>query len=450
MSKKPVVLFFSRDYQSQFFPALTSDKYDSIHVTLNKKEKKNVEDRGGKVVGCLEEIYDILKEANVEFPYLDHSLGSDRYIVGHSINERLRILKKCITFWAEIYDTYQPDFIVNEVVALEISEIMYIEARKRGIRYLAFGAFPVKKSFYWHVNPFHSSMPDRINTIKPSEQDFIDAQAYIDKISTGPIDNPFIKEYKLGKDISRLSILVKQLIVNIFIRFKIKRKVIRQICYGNAIDYFYNELKHYFNYVLKSSSYDQLNDLKSNEECVFYPMHFEPEATLFYMSTYYDNQFALVENLLKCLPENEFLVVKEHPAQAGYLMQKKWRNLRNRFPNLRFIMAEVSSKEIILRAKTVVTLVSTAGFEATILGKPVIVLGKIYFDIFDGVNYCATFEEVYELLRGYKPFNKSENLLNYLAKLIAMQNIGNPWPHNELYSEKNISDIRSAIESEIV
>jgi capsule polysaccharide modification protein KpsS len=179
-------------------------------------------------------------------------------------------------------------------------------------------------------------------------------------------------------------------------------------------------------------------------------MHFEPEATLFYMSTYYDNQLALVENLLKCLPEDQFLVVKEHPAQAGFLMQKKWRNMKYRFPNLMIIKAEVSSKEIILRSKVVVTLVSTAGFEAAVLGKPVIVLGKIYFDIFDGVNYCATFEEVYNLLRGYTPFNKSLNLVTYLAKLIAMQNVGNPWPHAELYSEQNIKDVRRAIENQVV
>lgn len=450
MNKKPIVLFFSRDYQSEFFPVLKSNVYDSLHVTLSKREKRNVESRGGEVVGCLEEVYDNLKEADIKFPYLDHSLGSDRFIIGHSIEDRLTILKKCATFWIDIYDKYMPSYVINEVVALEISEIMYIEARKRNIKYLAFGAFPVKKSFYWHENPFHSSMPYMLNKIKPSQEDYIDAQTYIDKVTSGPIDNPFIKEYKLGKDTARLNILIKQLISHICIRFSVSRKVIRQICYGNSIDYYVNEIGYYFNYLLSSSSYDDLKGLKKDQECVFYPMHFEPEATLFYMSTYYDNQLALVENLLKCLPENELLVVKEHPAQAGFLLQENWKKLKKRFPNLRLVKAEVSSKEIILRSKVVITLVSTAGFESVILGKPVIVLGKIYFDFFEGVNYCATFEEVYELLRGHKPFNKSLDLVSNLAKLISIQNSGNPWPHAELFSEKNIQDVRIAIEREIL
>ena len=450
MNKKPTVLFFSRDYQSEFFPVLTSGVYDSLHVTLNKREKRNVESLGGKVVGCLEEMYDNLNEADIEYPYLDHSLGSDRFIIGHSSKERLKILKKCVTFWTDIYDKYTPSFIVNEVVALEISEIMYIEARKRNIKYLAFGAFPVKKSFYWHENPYHSSMPERIKTIEPTEKDYHDSQAYIDKVNTGPIDNPFIKEYKLGKDLGRLKILVKHLIRSILIRFSVKKKVIRQICYGNSIDYFVREIGYYFNYFLCNSAYDDLKELKNDQECVFYPMHFEPEATLFYMSTYYENQLALVENLLKCLPENEFLVVKEHPAQAGFLLQNCWRKLKDRFPNLMLIKAEVSSKEIILKSKIVITLVSTAGFEALVLDKPVIVLGKIYFDVFDGVNYCSTFEEIYDLLRGNKSLKRGSNLVTFLAKLIAMQNVGNPWPHSELYSDQNIRDVRYAIESEIL
>ena len=149
------------------------------------------------------------------------------------------------------------------------------------------------------------------------------------------------------------------------------------------------------------------------------------------------------------MPEDQLLLVKEHPAQAGYLAEKRWKNLKNRFPNLRCIKAEVSSKEIILRSKIVITLVSTAGFEATILGKPVIVLGKIYFDVFDGVNFCSNFDEIYDLLRDKVPFKESKKLEENLAKLIAIQNTGNPWPHAELYSEKNKGDIRKAIEKEM-
>jgi hypothetical protein len=443
---KPVVLFFSRDYQSQFFPSLTSDKYDSIHVTLNVQEKKNVEERGGKVVACMEEVYDDLEEANIDFPYLDHSIGSDRFLTGHSLTTRLQILKKCVSLWSQIFDQYKPIFVVNEVVAIEISEIMYIEARKRGIKYLGFGAFAVKSSFYWHENPFHSSMPEKLKQVSPSQNDIKDAKDYIIKITNGPIDNPYIKEFSLGKDVKRLKLLLKQLAGTLLVGFKVKDKIIRQLCYAYSPSYFLNEINYYFRYLWKQNSYDKIEDLSSDDNCAFYPMHFEPEATLFYMSTYYDNQLALVENLLKCLPENQYLLVKEHPAQAGFLTQKPWLNLKKRFPNIKFIKAEVTSKEIILRSNVTITLVSTAGFESIILDRPVIVLGKVYFDAFKGVNYCENFEQIYRLLRNQDLLRRGENIEEYLAKLIAMQNSGNPWPHPELYSKENIRSVRESIE----
>lgn len=447
--KKPLILFFSRDYQSQFFPELKSDVYDSIYVTLNKKEKKRVIERGGQVVACLEEEYDSLPEADITFPYLEYSMGSDRFLRGYSHKERLSIIKKCVSFWASVFDRYEPNSIVHEVVAVEISEIMLLEARKRKIKYLAFGAFSVGKSFYFYETPFHSSMPDKIKNIIPSDQNITDAKNYIDKLKHNDVDNPFIKNLKGNKDVRRMFRLCYVLLVHIYYRLTIKAKVIRQLCYENSIFYLKNEILSYFRYIFKSGGYDDISSIDKLSSQFFYPMHFEPEATLFYQSTYYENQYALIENLLKCLAEDQILLVKEHPAQPGFLMQRKFKNLKKRFPNVVYIKADISSKEMISRSKAVITLVSTAGFEALAIGKPVILLGKIYYDSFEGVNCCKTFEEVYDLVRGHKPFNKSGNFVDFLSKLIAMQFTGNPWINPQLYSDENISGIRKAIEQQL-
>jgi capsule polysaccharide modification protein KpsS len=130
-------------------------------------------------------------------------------------------------------------------------------------------------------------------------------------------------------------------------------------------------------------------------------------------------------------------------------MQRKFKDLKERFPNVAYIKADVPSKEMISRSKAVITLVSTAGFEALAIGKPVILLGKIYYDSFEGVNYCRTFEEIYDLVRGHKPFNKSGDFVDFLSKLIAMQYTGNPWINPQLYTDENISGIRKAIEQQI-
>ena len=54
------------------------------------------------------------------------------------------------------------------------------------------------------------------------------------------------------------------------------------------------------------------------------------------------------------------------------------------------IEAEKNSAEILNKCTTIITLGSTAGFEALALGKKVINLGKVFYDTFEGVNNCKS------------------------------------------------------------
>jgi len=446
---KPLILFFSRDYQSKFYPTLKSDIFDSIHVTLNKIEKQNVISAGGTVVACLEEEYEDLKEADISFPYLEYSIGSDRFLRDYSHEERLKVLKKIVTFWSNIMDSYKPKFVMNEVVALEISEILYIEAKKRGIEYLATGAFAFDNSFFFHTTPYTSEVFDQLSAVTPSEEHRAIARNYIKKIRAGAADNPHIKVLRKSKDlrnlINKFRNLSKQIVRVLFI----KNITVRQICYYQSFSYYLDEINYYLSYSFRSNEYDCLNEIDLKTEVVFYPLHFEPEATLYYLSPFYDNQFALIENVLKCMKENQVLVIKEHPAQAGFLMQKHFRNLKRRFPNVLYLKADIHSLKVINRANYIFTLVSTAGFEAMCLDKPVIVFGKVYYNAYPGVNYCKTFEEVYDLLRGFKSFNKSNELEDFLSRMVAILNPGYPWPYPILYSSENINSVRIGIENRI-
>lgn len=449
MNNKPLILFFSRDYQSKFYPKLRSEIYDSIHVTLNKKEKKNVEKEGGKVVACLEEEFQNLTEANISFPYLEYSIGSDRFLRNFSHDDRLKVLKKLVSFWANILEKFQPQFVMNEVVALEISEILYIESKKRGIKYLVTGPFPFENSFFFNSTPYTSEVMDQLELAIPSEKHKLIASNYINKIRIGAAENPHIKILRKSKDLRSLFSKLRILFDQILRYLTVNNKTIRQICYYENLGHSLDEIIFFINYFFRSRSYDNLEDINSNTETVFYPLHFEPEATLLYCSPFYDNQFALIENLLKCMKEDQVLIVKEHPAQAGFLMQKQFRKLKKRFPNIKYLKADIKSLTVIKRANYIFTLVSTAGFEAMCLDKPVIVFGKVYFNSYPGVNYCKTFDEVYDLLRGFKIFNKSDKLEDFISRMVSITHTGYPWPYPILYSKENINNVRIGIENKI-
>src|SRR5215472_658738 len=154
---KPPVLFFARGYQADFFPTLASDRYESLFVTLTRAERASVERRGGKVVGCFEEDYAGLAPAGVPPDYLLTSFMSDRFLGRFPYAKRLEILGKEIAFWGRLLDAHRPLAVVNELVAIEISEVLLIECRARGIRYLAGMNCLVEDYFYWLRDPMSLS-----------------------------------------------------------------------------------------------------------------------------------------------------------------------------------------------------------------------------------------------------------------------------------------------------
>ncbi len=227
-------------------------------------------------------------------------------------------------------------------------------------------------------------------------------------------------------------------------------KVKRLVFYGTALSRKKFNIKLFFLSLFAwSNKYDDISDYADKEK-VFYPLHFEPEAVLFYMAYFFDNQATVIENVLKCLDTNQIMVIKEHPQQTGRLLEKKFRRIKERYPNLIFIKGEEPTIKILSACQIVVTLGSTAGFEALVLGKRVINLGRVFYDSFEGTNNCKSFSEVYDLLRGNVHFKGPADFNYFIAKMLNYLKPGNPFFHDQLLSDDNVSVIKKAIEDELV
>lgn len=446
---KPFVLFFARDYQSKLFPLLASTIYNSVFVVLSKIEKQNVIDNGGSEIICFEEEFNNLEFEGELDSYLKYSYGCDRNYIGLSLSDREIILKKTIIFWKKILEKYNPKLIINETVAIEFAEVLAIEAEKKGIKYLSWMSFPKNNTFYWQVNPFHNSLGKTLEGITPSETHIAEAKDFISGIKCG-LERPFyVKNASYRYSFLKVAKHFWSIILEVrmcFIMPKIKRRVI----FGTLINLNWWYIKLYFLSIFHVKKYDKIDDFK-DLDLVFYPLHYEPEAVLFYMAYFFDNQVYVIENILKSLNQNQILVVKEHPQQLGTLLEKRFRNIKKRYPNLIFIKGEEHTIGVLNKCNIIVTLGSTAGFEALALDKKVIVLGgKVFYDAFEGVNVCNSFSELYDLFRGITKFKDSNQFDLFVAKMLKYINEGNPFPHNGLYDGNNINSIIKAIEYEII
>lgn len=417
---KPKVLFFARAFHNEFCSNLLSEKYESVFVTLTKNEKDYLLKKGIEVSGCFEEDYEKIKISEIPDNYLLTSFLSDRFLSGRSYEKRQEILGKEISFWRNILTFHRPTTIVHETVAIEIAEVLYIEASKLNIPYSSFLLSNiVPGSFYWKPNGMNGVLDKSLfSNIKPTIEDREKAIKYLKDFREKFIKPKYIHQSIKQKRISlgRLKSYIKRDLIDFF-------NTIYYLKISNKFKYElrgvgFKNIKRYLISLLYK--YDKLNTIE-NKEVFFYPFHVEPEATLAYFSEFYSNQAHTIENIVKCLGTNHFLVVKEHPQQYGALSMKKFRELKKKIPNLIFLKSEVPSEAIIEKSKAIITLTSNVGWEAMLLRKPVLILGEQYYSDAFPVTKVDSFSEVKRIIRNslYK-YPTDQEIIESISKFIPI------------------------------
>ena len=118
----------------------------------------------------------------------------------------------------------------------------------------------------------------------------------------------------------------------------------------------------------------RLKDLEG-QRFVFYPLHEEPESALTIGSPEYLNQFAAIMSIARDLPAGVLCVVKDTIHALGRRPRNFYAQLHE-FKNVRLMHIAERGLEVVRKADAVVTITGTAGFEAAVLGVPVISLGR--------------------------------------------------------------------------
>jgi len=446
-AESPRILFFARGYQAGFYPELADDRYEAVFATMTRAEAEQVRAKGGKVAACFEEDFAALAPTEVPDHYLATSFVSERFLGRYTQGERLDILGREIAFWRGLMDRFKPVAVVNELVAIELSEVLLIEARARRIPYLAPMYCVIEGLFYWLPDPLTLSgaaldLPD------PGPEALALADAYLDQVSQSDY-KPYYVRNLAGRRSPKplLAGIAKSAL------WRWRDRASRRIA-GNPGAFRYESYSEEYAKRLQvflasfTQTYDDLADIAQNREIVLYPLHQEPEATLNYMSEFMANQVATIENILKCLGPHQTLVVKEHPVDKGALLRPKFRDLRERHSSLAFLPAEVHSREVLARCERVVTLTSSVGWEAACLGKSVCVIGEIFWDSVPGVRRIGSWAELRAAMRTRVEDMERvapEDARRFVAGLAEFSLPGRPLPNALLYDADNIAAVRDAV-----
>lgn len=107
---------------------------------------------------------------------------------------------------------------------------------------------------------------------------------------------------------------------------------------------------------------------------LYFPLHYEPEASLLVSAPHMTDQLALIEKLHGSLPDDMLIAVKEHRPMLGRRKGEFYDRL-NALPKLRLISPFADSFSLIKAAALTATITGSAGMESVLLGKPTLFFG---------------------------------------------------------------------------
>ena len=170
------------------------------------------------------------------------------------------------------------------------------------------------------------------------------------------------------------------------------------------------EYSHYFAYSFRyfrmlvnkkklNSIYTKDISFNKKFKYIFFPIHFSLDFSITIRANKYFDQLKLLNSIIKIMPKNSFLLIKEHPVSAGLINYKEIKDFLNKNKNVILIDPYINIHQFLSKIDLLVTINSKAGFEA----------------ILDNINSVCLKDSFYkEYLQSLKLNYLSKKNLNYL------------------------------------
>ena len=302
-----------------------------------------------------------------------------------------------LRFWEGYLDEYPIDFFISQNVPHEVFDYVLLEVcKQRGIKTLMFYQSQLSDCIV-PMQCFDKKVLGLENAMKDSLYDAAgeEDKKYIENDITAILDN------KMPFYMKRNSLLKKG--VQEIQRITGKAKASK--------DYFYKRLSiSYLAYKFELEkrrirlrrATRKLNrayrksaaSVNSVEPYIYLALHYQPELTTCPLAGAFVDQGLIIDLLSKAAPENVKIYVKEHPKQTAIgrdlLFYERYSNL----PNVRFVPFEYSSFRLMDESLCVATCTGTAGWEALVRGKQVLVFGNIFFEDAPGAHRIKNLEDL--------------------------------------------------------
>ncbi|MDO8530230.1 MAG: hypothetical protein Q7S10_02380 [bacterium] len=320
----------------------------------------------------------------------------------------LHIIGQTYQFFDHIFKQEKPDVVIGEPPAGLFGLIAYYFCQKYHVTFcgIAESRFPGRIDIYdkeWG----YSKYQENFQTIK--KEDF------------SPEEIAFAKDY-IKKFISHETVYSSYYLTKVrfnpaeFVGHYIKRLVEtggifwKYFLHKNTFKNFDHEGRAVFNRSMKAPLITIKKNLKirfqegifdafeAQQEYFFFPVQYDPEASTLVLATYYSNQLATIKYVAATLPLPYKLYVKEHPGSIGSRAHAFYEAIK-KIPNAVLLSSKEPTQNLILGSAGVITMTSTVGMEAALQGKPVYVLGNVFYSYHPSCQKVVNFEDLKQKIK---------------------------------------------------
>jgi hypothetical protein len=340
-----------------------------------------------------------------------------------SFNEREHLFKQYLRYWSAVLDHFSPDVVIFPVSPhLVYDYVLYSLCKRKKIQTILFeqtsldgwiypeeqfetGSTTLKNRYQELLHSFETG---KLKKISLSDE----AESYLKRISGEySIAVPFYMKDQFAQN-NLIKFFGKKLLTNpnnlsemihkgwyLFSRIHYVKQTGKNIQDSNMKGWEYlfckiegmrkkNALKHYYHTLEKPAEFQQTY--------LYFPLHYQPENTSCPLGEAFVDQFLIIDMLSKCIPADWKIYVKEHSSQWHPKLHGECSRSPDFYdqaaalPNVQLVPILTPNFELIDHARAVVTITGTAGWEAIVRGKPVLLYGHAWYKFCEGVFYVPS------------------------------------------------------------
>ena len=375
---------------------------------------KNVQEKAAE---CYLDVNFLRRHANHELQAIKMMDRMDQDLRSFNFMERQRHFRNMIKQWMAVIDIYKPDLIVSTAIPHRLYDyVLYWLCEEKNIPFLTIQHTQFPGRFYFSKNDFYTirdrfiddwhqyenvsnvdeyipnSILSRFEKVKQDYKNGIPVT--IKKLNDREKERtqPFAmlkRWFRLFPTKYRPYLLGQPADVTIISLCALDKKANKKYeeSEGNVYQHERMILKmNKYKKKLKEAYESLTTPFDFKDDYVAFFLHYQPEATSCPGGDIFVDQRLCIELLLKNLPSNYKIYVREHPHQFSRMKDGHTGRMRDLYDDLvknkrvKLISTDVDPFDLISNAKAVSTITGTSGWEAMVRQKPVIVFGLCWYE----------------------------------------------------------------------